>query len=292
MPFSTRQYGFINSAKNLPAYSGWSDDEIQANITDVFASGDSSRINGLTSAFGGFSNYQGWQPEEISQNVSEIFEISKPVETPAPVAQTELPIPETAPIPESPYLPATEEQPVSTLAVEQPDPLGAIPRITSDPESSQQVAEELFTSQPEPPPLEEPKPGIQPVKSIIEGAKQTIRSIGGFVTGAFETDKGIYQKEIEATRKLADAARKRGNEELAKSREDHIKTLEGFVNTYDKIAKTSEKVVKSKVLKPDESFEKAEGIKGYVQDVIMINIYGNSDSRWEVSTTHRRGHRA
>lgn len=114
------------------------------------------------------------------------------------------------------------------------------------------------------------EPGLQPLKSLVEGAKQTIKNIGGFAKGLFETDAASYAKEKEEWLKLAAGARARGNEKLAQSHEEHAKTLDKFIAGHEKVAMVSENIIKSDILSPDESFEKAEGIKGFVQDVIMM----------------------
>ncbi|HUV72218.1 MAG TPA: hypothetical protein VMW25_04360, partial [Clostridia bacterium] len=105
---------------------------------------------------------------------------------------------------------------------------------------------------------------------MVEGAKQTIKNLGGFAKGLFETDAANYAKEKEDWLKLAAGARARGNEKLAQSHEEHAKTLDKFIAGHEKVAMVTENIIKSDILSPDESFEKAEGIKGFVQDVIMI----------------------
>ena len=68
-----RQDSFLGAASALPAYSGWSPDDIRSNVTEVLSSGDEGRIAGLSSALGGLDAYGGWESQAISQNLSEIF---------------------------------------------------------------------------------------------------------------------------------------------------------------------------------------------------------------------------
>jgi len=94
---------------------------------------------------------------------------------PTEAVQTELPIPETAPIAESPYMPQIEPASSTTTAVEPPAELFEdIPKMQTDPESTQQVAEEVFAAEPGRFPEVEEKPRATVKGTLARTAAQTL----------------------------------------------------------------------------------------------------------------------
>lgn len=77
-----RRGAFIGALKALPQYKGWSDDEIQKNLSEVLSSEDENRRSGFLGALSKIPQYKGWKPEEIAGNVQEVFTVQAEAQAP------------------------------------------------------------------------------------------------------------------------------------------------------------------------------------------------------------------
>ena len=190
--------------------------------------------------------------------------------TAAPAIQTEMPLE-----------PATETTQIGTTAIQPAEPIEPEPRIFA-PDTGQQIAEEIFTGKGAELEEPEPTPGIQPIRSLIEGVKQVPRQLAQYMKGSALASKGESEKYLEDSKrkakeykKKADEFRAKGDEKsasawdrFARIQEDEVKKHTSDIGVFKEIDKASNYVVEA--YQPDPEFKKATGLKGYVQDVIMI----------------------
>jgi uncharacterized membrane protein YhaH (DUF805 family) len=78
---SQRMQLFIQALGTLPEYEGWEPHEIDANVRDVLASGDSTRTQRFANAIGRLSAYDGRTTDEILGNVRDVLLSSPPTST-------------------------------------------------------------------------------------------------------------------------------------------------------------------------------------------------------------------
>ena len=71
-----RQRSLASALSSMPQYSGWNEDEIFANVNDVFQSGDQNRLNNFSSSvLSSMPQYTGWTPDEIHTNIRDVIGI-------------------------------------------------------------------------------------------------------------------------------------------------------------------------------------------------------------------------
>ncbi len=246
---------------------GYTDDEIISHLSTGF---DVSGAMTDGYSLDEIAAFVGQTPEAVQTELP----LAEPYQAPdfaQQIAATPVPeapvIPETAPIAESPYAPEIEPAASSTVAVEQPTPMEAIPRIVDTPETAQQVAEELFTSEGRMYPEEEPKPGIQPIRTTVEGVKRQFHTLGELIKGVGVGDQAAADRRIAEAKKNVAEFRLKGMEGQAQIWEEVVLKHEKDKETFKKIEESGKEI--SDFYKPSDKWKKAEGVKGFAQDVIM-----------------------
>lgn len=187
---------------------------------------------------------------------------------------------------------APEPEPFEPLAPEPPKPIGPEPPTREELTEAYQERplHERYMPQPalprEPVPEKEKGPGVQPIKALAEGTKQTAKAFGGMMKGVGQVNKIQAQRQLEALEKgeiepdeipLPTTLQMQESQGVIlelltpEERKEQTKSsLKEDIKRADFLEKTSEKILKAKILKPDETFEKLTGVKGYIQDVIMM----------------------